>query len=569
MPRTIHLLTCFLAVGSAHQVGAQPVESTRGMVVSASGPASDLGAAILGAGGNAVDAAVATAFALAVTYPAAGNIGGGGFMVIRFADGRATAIDYRERAPLRATATMYLDSAGRIDRKRAHTGYLSVGVPGTVRGLWLAHRKYGKLPWARVVEPAVALARDGFVVSKDLAAGVNWLVESTRERHPETVAAYGKPGGGEWREGDRLVLPDLGRSLAAIAADGPDAFYKGWIGERLAAQMAANGGLISMQDLAEYRAVERAPIKAKVLGHEVVSMPPPSSGGTALVEMLRILEAWDIAARPRYATRTFHLMIEAMRRAYLDRAEFLGDADFGPVPVTRLTSAAHAEALARGIDSTRASSSVDLAAGRLTVEAPESDQTTHFSVVDAEGNAVANTYTLEQGFGSGIVVAGAGFILNDEMGDFNKKPGFTSTAGDIGTTPNLVAPGKRMLSSMTPAIVARDGKTVLVTGSPGGRTIINTVLQIVLNTVAFDMSARDAVDAPRIDHEWLPDRTVFEAESVPEPVLDSLRAMGHTVLRRGSQGYGHTIQIAPATGVASGANDRRLADSKAAAPDRR
>jgi len=368
MPKTMRPFLTLLTIGIACPAVAQTVESTRGLVVSASGPASDVGAAILAAGGNAVDAAVATAFALAVTYPAAGNIGGGGFMVIRFADGRSTTIDYRERAPLRATATMYLDSSGNIDRDRAHRGYLSVGVPGTVRGLWLAHRKYGKLSWARVVEPAVTLARDGFVTSKDLAAALNWLVGSTGGPHPETVAAYGKPGGGEWREGDRLTLPDLGRSLAAIASDGPDAFYRGWIAERLAAQMAANGGLISMKDLAEYRAVERAPVKAQVLGHEIVSMPPPSSGGTALVEMLRILEQWDIAARPRYATRTFHLMIEAMRRAYLDRAEFLGDADFGPVPVTRLISVAHAKELAHGIDSARASSSIALAAGRMPVE---------------------------------------------------------------------------------------------------------------------------------------------------------------------------------------------------------
>jgi len=490
-------------------------------------------------------------------------------MVIRFADGRATAFDYRERAPLRATATMFLDSIGKIDRVRAHQGYLSVGVPGTVRGLAMAHKKYGKLPWARVVAPAVALARDGFVVSKDLADALNWLVDRTRDRYPETVAAYGRPGGARWREGDRLVLPDLAKTLAAIETEGPDVFYRGWIADRLAGQMTANGGLISKKDLAEYRAVERTPIRATVLGHEVIAMPPPSSGGTALVEMLRILEAWDIGARPRYATRTLHLMIEAMRRAYLDRAEFLGDADFGPVPVARLTSTEHAQGLARTIDSTQASSSVALAKGRFPVEVDESDHTTHFSVVDAEGNAVANTYTLEQGFGSAIVVGGAGFILNDEMGDFNKKPGLTNTRGDIGTKPNLVAPGKRMLSSMTPTIVAKDGRAVLVTGSPGGRTIINTVLQVVLNAIAFEMTAREAVDAPRLDHEWLPDRTIVEAEGIPEATLDSLRSMGHDVRRGRTQGYADTIRIDPATGAASGAADARQPDARAAAPEQR
>jgi gamma-glutamyltranspeptidase/glutathione hydrolase len=295
-------------------------------------------------------------------------------------------------------------------------------------------------------------------------------------------------------------------------------------------------------------------------------MPPPSSGGVAMIEMLNILEARDIAGRAPLAAGTLHLVIEAMRRAFLDRAEFLGDADFGPVPVARLMSKAHAASRARTIDSTRASSSLALAKGRIPVEVAEGDHTTHFSVVDRDGNAVSNTYTLEQGFGSGIVVGGAGFLLNNEMGDFNKKPGYTSTGGDIGTAPNLVAPGKRMLSSMSPVIVTRDGKLRLVTGSPGGRTIINTVFQIVLNVTAFGMDARSAVDAPRLHHQWLPDGTTVEADGVPDAVLDALRRMGHTIRRGSQQGDGHTIVVDPATGIATGANDRRSADSKASAP---
>jgi gamma-glutamyltranspeptidase/glutathione hydrolase len=552
-----------LLLQSPAPLAGQVAESKTGLVVSASGPASDLGAQILRQGGNAIDAAIATAFGLAVTYPGAGNIGGGGFMVIRLADGRATTIDYRERAPLAATPTMYVDSSGQIDYRRAHEGYLSVGVPGTVRGLALAHQGYGKLPWARLVQPAADLATNGFALTEDMATGLNWLIERVKDAHPETVAAYGKPGGAAWAAGDSIRLPDLGRSLAAIAADGPDAFYHGWIGERLVAQMTAKGGLITREDLAAYRAVERPPVTGSFLGHEILSMGPPSSGGTALVEMLNILEAKDIARRPRYAASTLHLVLETMRRAFLDRAEFLGDADFGTIPVARLTSREHARALAATIDSTRASASLALANGRLPVEVVESNQTTHFSVVDGQGNAVANTYTLEQGYGSGIVVAGAGFLLNNEMGDFNKKPGYTSTRGDIGSAPNLVAPGKRMLSSMTPTIVAKGGRTVLVTGSPGGRTIINTVFQIVLNVVAFGMDARSAVDAPRCHHQWMPDAAWFEAEGIPEATLEELRRLGHTIRRGGEQGDGHTILIDPASGVATGANDRRSPDSKA------
>jgi gamma-glutamyltranspeptidase/glutathione hydrolase len=559
------LLALAFAIGPA-TLGAQVVESRTGLVVSASAPASDIGAAVLRAGGNAVDAAVATAFALAVTYPIAGNIGGGGFMVVRLADGRATTFDYRERAPLRATATMYLDSAGQIDRARAHTGYLSVGVPGTVRGLALAHRRFGRLPWTDLVRPAAELAKGGFVLSEAEAGGLIALVTRIGAAYSATVATYGKPGGGTWAAGDTLRLPDLARTLEAIAQDGPDVFYRGWIARLVARDMSRNGGLIGLEDLASYQAVERPAVRGSFLGHEIIGMAPPSSGGTAMVEALNILERFDLPRRQRFAPLTLHLIIEAMRRAFLDRAEFLGDADFGPVPVERLISKEHAARMAATIDTTRASVSAVLANDRIALAEIESDQTTHFSVVDRDGNAVANTYTLEQAYGSGIVVADAGFLLNNEMGDFNKKPGHTSAAGDIGTTANLVAPGKRMLSSMSPTIVARDGKPVLVTGSPGGRTIINTVLQIVLNVVAYGMDARAAVDAPRLHHQWLPDATYLEEAGNDAGLIATLRAMGHAVRAGGRQGDGHSILIDPATGLARGANDHRSPDSKAAAP---
>ena len=551
----------FLAIPTG-AVQERGVPSTTGLVVSVSGIASDVGAAVLGRGGNAVDAAVATAFALAVTHPSAGNIGGGGFMIVRTPAGDATAFDYRERAPGAATDSMYLGPDGQIDRSLTAAGYLAPGVPGTVRGLALAHQRFGKLPWKDVVLPAAGLAERGFVMSASLARSLNGQLVGEMGRFPASVEAYGKPGGGQWAEGDTLRLADLGRTLMAIATDGPDAFYTGWIADRLAADMKANGGIITKEDLAAYQAKERAPIRGTFLGHEIISMPPPSSGGVALVEMLNILEAFDLKAHERFSPWTLHLLIEARRRAYLDRARHLGDPDFADVPVARLTSKEYAADLARGIDQTKASSSIELGRDIVTVTHDgESGETTHFSVVDRDGMAVSSTYTLEGGYGSRVVVKGAGFLLNNEMGDFNKKPGETNVTGDIGTPANLIKPGKRMLSSMTPTIVTRGGRLVLVTGSPGGRTIINTVLDVVLNVVAYGMDGRAAVDAPRMHHQWLPDRTTLEEDAVAESVLEKLRALGHDVTLRGRQGDAHSIWFDPSTGTQYGVNDRRSADS--------
>jgi gamma-glutamyltranspeptidase/glutathione hydrolase len=542
------------------------VPSRDGLVVCVSAPACDAGASVMTRGGNAVDAAVATAFALAVTHPSAGNIGGGGFMIVRTPSGSVTTFDYREKAPLKSTRTMYLGKDGNIDRSLTSTGYLAPGVPGAVRGLAAAHKKFGKLPWKDVVMPGVTLAEQGFRLSPALARSLNSELANGMAKYPASTAAYGKPGGGEWTAGDRIVLTDLGRTLRAIATDGPDVFYKGWIADRIADDMAANGGLITKADLAAYKAKVRAPIRGKYRGFEIISMAPPSSGGVALVEMLNILEPLDLKARGLLTAPAIHLQIEAMRRAYLDRARHAGDPDFSRVPVARLTSKEHARAVASTIDPGKVSDSLEL--GKDIVAAAngsEPEETTHYSVLDRSGMAVVTTTTLEGGFGSHVVVKGAGFLLNNEMGDFNKKPGETNATGDIGTPPNQIEPGKRMLSSMTPTMVVRDGKVVLLTGSPGGRTIINTVLAIVLGVTEYGLDGRRAVDLTRIHHQWLPDRAVIEEKGIDDATLAQLRAMGHEVRVQGRQGDAHSIWIAP-DGTPYGVNDKRTADSKASVP---
>ncbi|MFN8574529.1 MAG: gamma-glutamyltransferase [Gemmatimonadaceae bacterium] len=542
--------------------------SRNGVVVSSHYLASDIGAQILAKGGNAVDAAVATAFGLAVTHPSAGNIGGGGFMIIRLADGRATTIDYREKAPLKSTATMYVAADGSLNYAGTDSGWKSPGVPGTVRGLSLAHQKYGKLPWKDVVQPAADLAASGFVLSKELAAELNYAVSEFMTPFPSSVAAYGKPGGGKWAAGDRLKLPQLARALGAIADRGPEAFYSGWIADSLDAQMRAHGGLITKADLAAYRAVERQPARGTFLGNEIISMGPPSSGGMVMIMTLNMLEAM---AAQRFAPNSpefLHRRIEAARRVYLERARWMGDSDFVKVPMDRLLSKTYAAELARSIDQKHASKSDSLGADLLgQATAMEPDETTHFSVVDADGNAVSNTYTLEGGYGSGVVVAG--FILNNEMGDFNKKPGNTTRRGDIGTPPNIIQPGKRMLSSMSPAIVTRNGQLRLVTGSPGGRTIPNTVLNVILGVTAFGKNVRQAVDASRLHNQWLPDTTSIEAGGASAETIAKLRAMGHHVGlgRDKNQGDAHSITYDPATHIATGANDTRSPDSKASAAE--
>ena len=532
--------------------------ASHGMVVSASSIASEAGRDVLARGGNAVDAAVATGFALAVTYPAAGNIGGGGIMVIRFPDGRATTIDFRERAPAAASPEMFIDSAGRYSAMIHHRSLRAVGVPGTVAGFALAHEKYGKAAWARLVDPAQKLADTGFATPPGLARSLEYAVARLKQ-YPATVDAYSRHGT-PYAAGERLKLPDLARTLARIRDQGRDGFYTGETARLIAAEMQRGGGLITEQDLAQYQAKERAPMRGTYRGYEIISMPPPSSGGVALIEMLNILEGYDLHAAGHNSPAYIHLLAESMRRAFLDRARFLGDPDFTPVPLERLTSKAYAAELRKTILPDRASPS----APTQIALAHESPQTTHFSVVDGDGMAVSVTYTLEQGYGVGDVVPGAGFFLNNEMGDFNGKPGLTDSTGLIGTEPNLARPGKRMLSSMTPSIVAKDGKLFAVVGSPGGRTIINTVLQVILNQTDFDMPLADAVRAPRFHHQWLPDVVEVERNGISPEAVTALEQMGYHIRFGGEQGTAHSIRIDARTGARIGVADPRDADAGAA-----
>lgn len=557
-------LTRAPAVGAA-PLGAQLVQgapgetvrTTGGMVVSEHPEASRAGAEVLAAGGNAVDAAIATGFALAVTHPSAGNIGGGGFMVIRFPDGRVTALDFRETAPAGAHPEMFTGPDGEYSAELHHRSHLAVGVPGTVAGFDKAHLLHGSMNWERLVYPAVVLAEDGFVLTERLAGSLARFVE--RSRYDATIRAFSRDGV-PYAAGDTLRQLDLAHSLRRVMLNRSAGFYEGETARLIAEEMRRGGGLIDEADLAAYQARERAPVRGTYRGVEVISMPPPSAGGVALIEMLNILEGYDMESLGHNTSRSVHLMAEAMRRAYRDRAIHLADPDFVDVPIHRLTSPEHASALRATIDRNRASRS-DPADVVLADESPE---TTHYSVVDADGMAVSVTYTLEAGYGSGIVVPGAGFLLNNEMGDFNGRPGLTDESGLIGTEANLARPGQRMLSSMTPTILARDGELVAVIGSPGGRTIINTVLQLVLNLVDHRMGFPEAVEAGRVHHQWLPDRLRAEEGALSGATLQALQNMGHTVSAGGNQGLAHSILVDPLTGERVGTPDARNPDAGAA-----
>jgi gamma-glutamyltranspeptidase/glutathione hydrolase len=545
------VLSCCFA-GACAGADKRAVEARHGLVVSVSAPGSDVGLSILKQGGNAVDAAVATALALAVTYPAAGNIGGGGFMVIHPAGkGEPIVIEYRETAPAAASKTMFPKGAGLY-------GPRVVGVPGTLRGLELAHKRFGKLPWKTLVMPAVELADKGFALDAAVARSLNSVLVAGRD-FPELQRAFSKPDGGDWAAGDRLVQPDLARTLRLIADRGADAFYNDKIAGLILAEMKTGDGLITSDDLAGYKAHARAPIRGKYRGYDVYAPPPPSSGGICLVEMLNVLETFDLKKMERWSPATLHLMAETMRRAFCDRARYLGDPAFVTIPA-HLTSGAYARKLAGTIDRARATASATLAP-EISL-AGEGDSTTHFSIIDKDGMAVANTYTLERSYGSRVVVKGAGFLLNNEMMDFNWYPGYTDGKGAIGTAPNLIAPGKRMLSSQTPAIVAKDGKVVLVTGSPGSRTIINTVVCVLVNVLDFDMDIAAAVAAPRLHHAWFPDEIRFEGASEYPEAVRTLRRMGHRVYGT-RQGDAHSIWVDPQTGKYFGAADRRISGKAA------
>ncbi len=560
---TLAVLSCLVmddASPGGAQSGRTPAKARHHMVASSHYLGTEVGQEILRQGGNAVDAAVATAFALAVVLPSAGNIGGGGFLVFHGADGEVTAFDFREKAPLAATETLYLDDDGVLTGEPNHEGILSVGVPGTVAGLWLAHQRLGSKPWAELIEPAVALARDGVPSTWAMQS----FLEEVRKRAedwPATAAAFLKPGNELYEPGEIWRQPDLARTLERIRDDGRDGFYKGETARLLDAFMREQGGLITLEDLAAYKAVERRPIHGTYRGYDVYGMPPPSSGGIALVTMLNVLEAYDLKALGHNSAAYVHLLTETMRRAFRDRALHLGDPEWNPeMPVARLTSREHAAQLRASIDPQRATASAVDESFELR---PESEETTHFSVVDAEGNAVALTYTLEYSYGSRLVAAGAGFLLNNEMGDFNPVPGDTNTEGRIGTTPNLIAPSKRMLSSMTPTIVARDGRPVLVVGSPGGRTIINTTLQVILNVLDHGMNIGAAVAAGRIHHQWFPDELRHEEWALSPDTVVLLEGRGHQLESRRRQGAANAIRVLPESGLLEGAADSRSFDARA------
>ena len=556
----ISLVFVFIALPASAQQGRIPVPAENGMVVSSHYLASEVGNAVLQDGGNAVDAAIATAFALAVTLPSAGNVGGGGFLVYHGADGEITSFNFREKAPLAATETMFLDSRGEIKNNSNHDGALSVGVPGTVAGLVLAHERLGTMPWERLVAPAVKLAEDGFPSTRAMQ-GFLKMLSRRPYAYPSTSKAFLKPGNVPYEPGEIWKQPDLAETLKRIQKDGHDGFYKGKTAKLVEDFMRANDGLITQEDMALYQADEQDVIHGTYRGYDIYAMAPPSSGGVALVEMLNILEGYNLSKIGHNSALYVHLLTEAMRRAYADRAQHIGDPKFNPdMPVERLTSKEYADQVRGSIDMYYASESDS---SRFSASYYESEETTHFSVVDAEGNAVSLTYTLEYSYGSRMVVDGAGFLLNNEMGDFNPIPGRTTSRGLIGTKPNLVQPQKRMLSSMTPTIVAKDGKPVLVIGTPGGRTIINTVLQVVLNVIDHDMNVAEAIEAGRIHHQWLPDQTRVEVWALSKDTQRLYEMMGHEISFRTSMGRAMGIYIDYEEDLMYGAADSRSYDGRA------
>lgn len=524
-----------LAPALAHPVSPEAVYGAGGAVASRSMIASQVGAEVLRKGGNAVDAAVATGFALAVTYPSAGNLGGGGFMVIRMADGTLAANDHRETAPGAASRRMYQDENGAVVAGLSTDSHLAVGVPGSVDGLLAVLRKFGTRKREELMQPAIDLAENGFPLPRDIARS---LLERRQDfvKHPSSAKKFFKAKGEPYAAGETFRQPDLAASLKRVQAEGREGFYSGQTADLLVAEMRLGGGLISHADLANYRSVWRDPIRGSYRGHEILSMPPPSSGGVLLVQMLNMLEAYDLGGMGFGSAAAMHHIIEAERRAYADRAEHLGDSDFYPVPVSRLIDKAYARERFADFDPGRASRSAEVGAGAMPP--PESPDTTHVSVIDAQGNAVAFTTTLNLSYGSKIVAEGTGILLNNEMDDFSAKPGAPNAFGLLGGEANAIAPGKRMLSSMTPSIVVKDGAALLVTGSPGGSTIITTTLQVIVNLIDHGMSLSDAVGQPRFHHQWLPDRVIYETPGFSPDTLAKLRAMGHENLLPYSFGRG-------------------------------
>jgi len=531
-----------------------PEVATHGMVVVQEKVAARVGMDILRKGGNAVDASVAVAFALAVTLPRAGNLGGGGFMLVHDAKAGSTkAIDYREMAPLAAFRDMYLDEAGDVVENHSRFHGLAIGVPGTVAGMQKALDTSGTMTLTEVIAPAIKLARDGIVVTQSLSDGLK-QAEERLKRWPQTVAVFYKPNGSFYESGEIFKQPDLAATLDLIAQKGADGFYKGEVAQKIADAVQAADGMITTDDMANYKSVVRDPISGTYRGYDILSMPPPSSGGTHIIEILNTLEGYPIADMGQNTAGTIHVMAEAMKQAYADRATYLGDADFVDVPVKELTNKQYASDIRGQIDMGKARPASEVKASVLTPY--EGNETTHFSVVDRFGNAVSNTYTINFSYGSGIVATGTGVLMNNEMDDFSAKTGVSNAYGLIGGDANAVAAGKRPLSSMSPTIVMKDGKVFLVTGSPGGSRIITTTLQIIMNVIDHKMNIAEATQAPRIHHQWLPDELRVE-EGISADTKAILRAKGHDVVTKRTMGAVQSIMVDPETGVLLGATDLR------------
>ena len=534
------IVAVLTGAGLTNFVFASVVTAENGAVASRSPLASEAGVQIMRDGGNAIDAAVGTAFALAVTYPSAGNLGGGGFMVIRLADGTTVTNDHREVAPQRAFRDMFLDEEGNYDGDRALRSHWSSGVPGSVCGLLDVHARFGKLPLDQLLSHAIRLAEEGFELPNDIARQFaarkeRWL------KHAGSAAVFLKEDGEVYEAGEAFVQADLASTLKRITKNGKDGFYRGATADLIVAEMTRGGGLMSHDDLAGYRSVWRDPIHGTYRGHEIFTMAPPSSGGVLVVQMLNALELFPLSDMGYGSAAIMQLMVEVERRAYADRAEHLGDMDFYPVPIAMLTDKSYAKQRMSDYDAARASISEDIKHG--TVQS-ESEETTHLSVIDVEGNAVAYTTTINSGYGSGIVVTGAGFLLNNEMDDFSSKPGTPNQFGLVGAEANAIAPGKRMLSSMTPTIVVKDEKPVLITGSPGGSTIITTVLQVIVNVIDHRMGVEEAVASPRFHHQWRPDSISVETDGFSADVLLQLEEKGYLeIYERRSIGDANSIGI--------------------------
>jgi gamma-glutamyltranspeptidase/glutathione hydrolase len=546
------LLSAFLQL--AMPAAKHPVRAKHGMVVSADELASRVGVEILKKGGNAVDAAVAVGFALAVTFPGAGNIGGGGYMVIRMDDGTTATIDYREKAPAKAARDMFLDENGHFVPERSQEGYLSSGVPGSVAGLLHALAKYGTMDRKTVLQPAIDLARKGFRVNAELAEDLRADLKIL-SHYPSSMKSFTKDGT-PYEEGDLLVQKDLAETLRRIQRSGRDGFYKGKTADLIVAEMRRGGGLITAEDLQSYQPIERPPIYGTYRGYKIVSMGPSSAGGICLVEMLNLLEPFNLAASGFASSRTVSYMAEAMKLAYADRSKYLGDSDFFPVPISRLISKEYAAERGKLLDTTKATPSTMIAPGVIPLK--EGTHTTHYSVVDRSGNAVSVTTTINSWFGNKIVVEGAGFFLNNEMDDFSAKPGAPNIYGLVGGEANSIQPGKRMLSSMTPTIVLKNDEPFLVIGSPGGSTIITTVLEVILNVIDHRMNIAEAIDAPRVHHQWLPDTLYYEKYGLAKDVIENLEKRGyHVRQRRGTQGVAEGIIIDRKDGILFGSSDSR------------